>query len=199
MASQNKEPVNRTLYTAPSSSHQSTPYGNYSWYFQDDKNGWTKYGEGNAAFATNWVSDDIEKYYLENPTQPLHISNLHYNYVLDLVKLTQTNQTTNTVRNIIRTDANGTNFQNTMPSHSSADSEESFEWFFLNEKNQWIKFGETTSGDPGHATNLTSRDIEKHYQNRRTKHLYIENQYNKYVLDLVNMTQTNRTTKVVRN
>ena len=184
-------------------SHQSAFSGSkYAWYFQNDKNDWTKFGDsssGYSSFATNLSSDDIEKHYLQNPTTPLHVENQFNKYVLDLVKMTQTNIKTNVVRNVLRsnTDIANPSVSPTFHAGSTSDDEE-YEWFFQDDKNNWTKFGESSSGDRSHATNLTSRDIEKHYQSNKFKYLDIENQYNKYVLDLVKMTQTNIRTRVVR-
>ena len=178
-------------------SHQSASSGSkYAWYFQNDKNGWTKFGDsssGDPSFATNLSSDDIEKHYSQNPTTPLHVENQFNKYVLDLVKMTQMNKKSKVLRPLWRTTAD--NNKSTMG--SSSDDEE-YEWFFQDDKNNWTKFGESSSGDRSHATNLTSRDIEKHYQSNKFKPLDIENQHNKYVLDLNKMTQTNKKTNVMR-
>ena len=178
-------------------SHQSASSGSkYAWYFQNDKNGWTKFGDsssGDPSFATNLSSDDIEKHYLQNPTTPLHVENQFNKYVLDLVKMTQMNKKSKVLRPLWRTTAD--NNKSTMG--SSSDDEE-YEWFFQDDKNNWTKFGESSSGDRSHVTNLTSRDIEKHYQSNKFKPLDIENQHNKYVLDLNKMTQTNKKTHVAR-
>ena len=184
-------------------SHQSASSGSkYAWYFQNDKNGWTKFGDSSSlypSFATNLNSDDIEKHYLQNPLKPLHVENQINKYVLDLVKMTQTNIKTSVVRKILRenTDIANPSASPTFRARSSSDDEE-YEWFFQDDKNNWTKFGESSSGDRYHATNINSQDIEKHYQSNKFKPLDIKNQYNKYVLDLVNMTQTNIRTHVVR-
>ena len=78
----------------------------YCWYFLDINNKWVKYGNVDTAGKKDLVSSitsaDIENHYLKTPQQPLTFQNASFTFVLDLISMKQTNQSTGTTREVRR-------------------------------------------------------------------------------------------------
>ncbi|XP_047735691.1 protein mono-ADP-ribosyltransferase PARP11-like [Hyalella azteca] len=74
-----------------------------------------------------------------------------------------------------------------------------YEWFFCDENNQWIKYGQISSGnDTNYVPSQGSDDIEKHYQTQPRQVMTIKSRQHTYELNFMTMTQTNLGTKVQR-
>ena len=163
-------------------------------------NNWIKYGAvstgQDSSCVTQCTSDDIERFYNENPGQTFDIQSSKHSYVLDFQKMTQTNKNTNAVRTIQRVRAN------TQPSASKnavSATAAAYEWFFLDENNSWIKYGQvSSSNDSSLVTTTTSDDIEKQYNIDSSQCFDIHSSHHSYTIDFKNMTQTNKNTNVVR-
>ncbi|KAG7166206.1 mono-ADP-ribosyltransferase PARP12-like 3 [Homarus americanus] len=78
----------------------------FIWYFFDLSKNWISYGHsdtlGSKDLVSNITSEDIEKHFLQNPSQPLIFKNLRFSYILDFNTMQQTNQRTKTSRLVVR-------------------------------------------------------------------------------------------------
>ncbi|XP_027227248.2 protein mono-ADP-ribosyltransferase PARP12 [Penaeus vannamei] len=78
----------------------------FLWYFLDGNKEWVKYGEVDttkrAFLKSSITSEDIEQHYLRNPRQPMIFKNDLFTYELDFIQMTQTNRSTNVVREVRR-------------------------------------------------------------------------------------------------
>ena len=78
----------------------------YVWYFNDKNKKWIEYGEidstGKGSLQCTINSQDIEAHRRKSPKAPLPFQNKHFTYILDTVKMVQTNLQTNVVRDCRR-------------------------------------------------------------------------------------------------
>lgn len=195
----------------------------FEWQFQDEHGVWITYGKpnssGNVSQASTTTSNDIENYFVVNPTGgPVLVRTKNNCYELNFEKKTQTNQKTRVqrpIRRIPKLSANITPinanfnpnvgiFPGTIPSAvPSSLPQAKFEWQFEDEHGSWIPYGKPNSaGNVAHATTTSSDDIERHYASNQTNPTPLtitSNNNSQYVLDFVNMIQTNQHTSVTRN
>ncbi|XP_071553058.1 protein mono-ADP-ribosyltransferase PARP12-like [Panulirus ornatus] len=74
-----------------------------------------------------------------------------------------------------------------------------YAWYFLDEAGKWVAFGEVDSlGQRELACTITSEQIELEFVNQPSSGMTIKNSRYTYLLDFAQMTQTNTTTKRVR-
>ena len=90
-----------------------------------------------------------------------------------------------------------------LSTHSSAVSKSKmatvFDWFFKDEHDNWIKFGQTnTNGKANLVPNITSEDIEKQFCSDSTTNFHYESPEHKYDLNFQEMMQINIKTKKKR-
>ena len=173
----------------------------YEWYFKDEHDQWIKYGQSNTSGQVNLVSktssNDIEAHFNDAPTKCMTIESSKHKYLLDFVKMTQTNEQTRVERAICRKAKNSSNLQQNVSLDWNVSA--IYEWFFKDENNTWIKYGENNKQVGGdHATSTTSDDIEKHFCQNPNVPLDLKSTKNSYTIDFTKMTQTNKTTNVVR-
>ncbi|XP_064107868.1 protein mono-ADP-ribosyltransferase PARP12-like [Macrobrachium nipponense] len=76
----------------------------FCWYFIDPNKVWVRYGDHDTKSHTVSAisSDDIEKHYVENPTNPVVFDASKFRYVLDFKTMKQTNQSTKVSREVRR-------------------------------------------------------------------------------------------------
>ena len=173
----------------------------YDWFFKDEHDQWIKYGQSNTAGQVNLVtktsSNDIEAHFNDSPTKCMTIESSEHKYLLDFIKMTQTNEQTRVERAICRKAKNSSNLQENVSLDWNVSA--IYEWFFKDDKNTWIKYGENNKqvgGDP--ATSTSSDDIEKHFCQNPNVPKDINTRKHSYIIDFTKMTQTNKETNLVR-
>ncbi|XP_047737928.1 protein mono-ADP-ribosyltransferase PARP11-like [Hyalella azteca] len=180
----------------------------YKWQFMDEHKKWINYGQvssGNdPACVVAATSADIEKEFAKNPKSVIQIQSQSHQYQLDFSTMKQTNlqtQVSRDVRRIVEKPSRNFSALNLIDQEESDDEFPSneYEWFFCDENNQWIKYGQISSGnDTNCVPTQGSDDIEKHYKTKPGQVMTIKSRQQTYVLDLTTMTQTNVRTRVQR-
>lgn len=75
-----------------------------------------------------------------------------------------------------------------------------YQWFFLDKNKKWVKYGNVdTANETNLVSSVASNDIEKHFLKNQYVPLTFQNASFSYTLDFVAMTQTNQSTKVIRD
>ena len=191
-------------------SHSPTKAGSssgdtVSWEFQDDQQKWIKYGsvssDNDKQCVTSVTSDDLEKQYQLDQTVTIEISSQKNTYIIDFVKMTQTNKNTNNSRPIRRvvSDNSIVKYIAQKVSNLLQAKKATHEWMFLDEHGQWIRYGDiSTANDKRCATSADSDYLEKEYSKDPTQTISIQSNKHTYNIDFKNLTQTNVKTNVVR-
>ena len=192
----------KKLIPTINSTADNFPSEKYEWFFEDENGQWIKYGQANTSrdmdCITNVSSDDIEGEYGKEPTKCMVIDSSKHKYLLDFVKMTQTNEETRVERPICRKMKNPPTVQQNLNVEWTVNA--AYEWFFKDENGCWVKYGETSQNvGPEHATNKTSNDIENQFTQNPKVALNINSGKNRYTLDFAKMTQTNVHSKVTRD
>ena len=74
-----------------------------------------------------------------------------------------------------------------------------FEWYFKDECDRWIKFGQPNSLNKGDCVaNITSADIETEFVKNKKSSMEFHSDSHKYIIDFQKMVQTNKLTNVSR-
>ena len=74
-----------------------------------------------------------------------------------------------------------------------------YEWYFEDECNNWIKFGQLNTANNSRCTaNVTSKEIEEAYSKKKIELFEFRSASHRYVIDFKNMIQTNKKSNVSR-
>ncbi|GCC37431.1 hypothetical protein chiPu_0015935, partial [Chiloscyllium punctatum] len=158
----------------------------YSWYFLDDHS-WREYGvQGEGGTVCSINSQDIEQSYQQNPQGSLQFTAGHFQYRLDLSAMTQINLVTHTRRAVRRLQT-----PSLQGAHGSTGGNGL--WQFLDEEGLWQEYSQ-----PGILKSVSSQDIETIYQMNPQGSMRFSAGWFSYSLDFSAMTQTNLTTRKVR-
>ncbi|KAF2356998.1 WWE domain [Trinorchestia longiramus] len=184
----------------------------YKWQFLDESNKWIDYGSvscrNDPSCVVTTTSSDIEKEFAKNPQGNFRIQSARNQYTVDFSSMTQTNLTTNVTRNIQRVfyadcslmkKFSALSFFGDEDRDEGEFADDGHEWFFLDENNQWVKYGQMSSGKdqrciPTHG----SDDIEKHFLTKSGEIMTIKSSQHTYELNFTTMIQTNLNTRVQR-
>ncbi|XP_047736446.1 protein mono-ADP-ribosyltransferase PARP12-like [Hyalella azteca] len=161
----------------------------FKWQFMDEQRNWIDYGQASSV-SRNWTVSskpvDIENEFAKNPNSAIEIQLNSNRYSLDFRAMKQTNLRTRITRDVRRV------LENPAPSVE-------YEWFFRDKNNQWVKYGQISSGhDDKYATSQGSDDIEKHFQSQPEQVMIVQSNMHTYELNLSTMTQTNVKTQGTR-
>ncbi|XP_018020367.1 protein mono-ADP-ribosyltransferase PARP12 [Hyalella azteca] len=181
----------------------------YKWQFMDEHNNWIEYGKVSSGNDQSCVvtstSADLERQFSKNPTSVIQLQSNTHKYSLDFASMKQTNlqtQVTRNVRRIVedRDPSPGLSFLNLFQDENENEIlGDEYEWFFFDENNQWIKYGQTSSGNDANCVPFQGSDeIEKHFRSQPDQVMTIKSRQHTYELNLATMTQTNVSTKVQR-
>ena len=126
----------------------------YEWFFKDEKNVYIKYGETNASnrkrSATRASSDDLELAFTSG-RDFFNIASNKHTYRVDFKNMVQVNQTTKVQRIVRRrpcvNKVSGSVASSVAPQRNGhtvklTPKNQKFEWFFKDERNQWVKYGQ---------------------------------------------------------
>ncbi|CAL4096956.1 unnamed protein product [Meganyctiphanes norvegica] len=116
----------RRISTRSSAVSESSKATIWEWYFKDEEDNWIKYGSvdthGNKALVCDVSSDDIEKHYLKDSSNPMEFVNFSYKYQLDFNSWKQHNLSTGKEREVRRRPAKRHVYDDSLPSNWDAMS-----------------------------------------------------------------------------
>ncbi|XP_038637240.1 uncharacterized protein si:ch211-244b2.3 isoform X1 [Scyliorhinus canicula] len=166
---------------------QSPPLTCCTWQFRGDDDHWLDYrrqGGGRAVCSLN--SQDIEQSYQLNPQGSVQFTAGHFKYTLDFSAMTQTNLLIGTKRAVRRL---------VTPSLWGASGRviDKGMWEFMDDDGLWKEYSQ-----PGVRKSVPSQDIERNYQMNPQGSMTLTAGPFVYNLDFSAMTQTNLTTRKVR-
>lgn len=177
---------------------EAVPLEDYEWFFEENGS-WVKYGMPSSlehkGFVTAVSSDYIEKKFKEDPFKCITIESRKHKYILDFVKMTQTNLKTRSEREICRKMRVRPTALECVTVECTMDV--TYEWYFK-KQSCWIRYGDGEGRLNGEANSdvstASSNDIEQHYSSLPLKPLEIARGYQTFILDFMKMTETNSMT-----
>lgn len=164
------------------------------WFFKDSVGNWIKYGRTSSrrsgSYAAPVLSEQLEENFFLNPRDLLHIESQSQKYTIDFINMIQTNSFYKTKRNMLRKiDFSSLEY---LPVY------EKFNWYYLDENNHWILYGNTNGNIAESHTTQSSNYIESEFNKNPRQNLTICSKVNTYLIDFCAMTQKNVKSNVTR-
>ncbi|XP_030071055.1 uncharacterized protein LOC115478011 [Microcaecilia unicolor] len=176
---------------------RATLKSKYTWQFKGEEDQWMDYQYANARGVRCSVSSaDIEQNYQQNPQGSMGFSTGRFTYILDFTRMVQTNQQTETSREIRRIKKAKYEANNVEDGARRATLKSKYNWQFKGEEDQWTDYQYKNAR--GVKCSVSSADIEQNYQQNPQGSMGFSTGHFAYILDFARMVQTNQQTGTSR-